>query len=108
MRLTLHIVQTVFAVAVVKVFRRVAAVGDRPVAPRAPSTHQVLRHRLVPAVCDVGRVVKLGHVHVRAHTVRVLRTIYFSTPKTCAKRLLHRGRTVTVVGDTNKNSRRGH
>ena len=80
-RLPLRIVQAVLAVTVVEILGRVPAVGDRPVAPRTPRAHQVVYLRLIPAVCNVGRVVKLGHVHVRADAVRVLRTLKVDTPE---------------------------
>ena len=103
-RLPLHVVQTVFAVAVVKVFTRVAAVGDRPVSPRTPRTHQVLHLGLVGAHINVGRVVKLGHVHVRADAVRVLRAGEIFAPETLTIQRLHRGGTVTNVSGTHWNA----
>ena len=97
-RLPRHTIKAVSRVAVKIILSHVRRVVDGPVAPRAPRTHQILILRPVAVVRNVCRVVKLGHVHVRAHTVRVLGAKLFSAPEALAKQRLDRLWAVPNVG----------
>ena len=72
-----HVEKAASRFTVVIILRCVGGIVNGPVAPRAPRAHQVLFRR--PTNCD-GRV-KLGYVHVRAHTVRVLGAHKISPPE---------------------------
>ena len=97
-RLPQHAAQTVSCVTKVVILSHVRCVVDGPVAPRAPRSHQILILRPVAVVRNVCRVVKLGHVHVRAHTVRVLGAERVNAPKTLRIQGLDGFRAVPDVG----------